>query len=90
VTSIAAARNGKGYWLLAADGGVFSFGVTFHGSLPGRGIDAFATQIKPTSNGGGYYILAADGRVFGLGNTKSTSSTAYVPSSFTVDMHFGS
>jgi hypothetical protein len=33
---ITAAPDGKGYWLVASDGGVFTFGdATFHGSAVG-------------------------------------------------------
>ena len=34
VRSMTAAANGKGYWMVADDGGIFAFNVPFEGSLP--------------------------------------------------------
>ena len=37
IVGIASTPDGKGYWLTAADGGVFSFGdATFYGSMGGQ------------------------------------------------------
>jgi hypothetical protein len=37
VVGMAATPDGKGYWLVAADGGVFSFGdAQFYGSMGGQ------------------------------------------------------
>src|SRR5581483_8184447 len=36
MVAIAAPPDGRGYWLLARDGGVFSFGVLFHARAPAR------------------------------------------------------
>ena len=39
VVGIAATPNGKGYWLVASDGGVFSYGdATYQGSMEGRSL----------------------------------------------------
>ena len=36
--TVAADAAGTGYWLIGADGGVFSFGsASYHGSVPGAG-----------------------------------------------------
>ena len=41
VVQIAASPNGKGYWLAATDGGVFSFGgAPFEGSMGGQRVNA--------------------------------------------------
>jgi hypothetical protein len=41
VVGIVTTPDGKGYWLVAADGGVFSFGsAPFEGSMGGRHINA--------------------------------------------------
>jgi len=63
--------SGAGYWLLGADGGVFSFGVPFWGSIPGIGICSLAApgvQMRSTATGGGYWLLGADGGVFSFGD----------------------
>ena len=54
-----------GYWLWAADGGVFAFGAPFHGSpyadihLQGR----TAVDFRVISGGDGYEVEDSDGRV---------------------------
>jgi hypothetical protein len=61
--------TGKGYWLLASDGGLFSFGdAAFFGSLPGSGISSPAVAMRPTRTGGGYLIVAATGAVVNYGD----------------------
>jgi hypothetical protein len=61
--------TGKGYWLLASDGGLFSFGdAAFFGSLPGSGINSPAVAMRPTKTGGGYLIVAATGAVVNFGD----------------------
>ena len=52
------------------DGGVFSFAVPFHGSVPGIGLCAApsAIELRPTSTGRGYYALADDGDVIAFGD----------------------
>ena len=66
--AIAASPDGKGYWLLAADGGVFSFGVPFHGSVPARQPYANAVELRVTDSGAGYYVAGRDGAVFAFGD----------------------
>ena len=38
----------QGYWLVAGDGGIFSFGVPFYGSVPGTGL----CNLAPASRSG--------------------------------------
>jgi hypothetical protein len=66
--AIAASPDGKGYWLLARDGGVFSFGVPFHGSVPERQSYAQAVELRATASGAGYYVAGGDGAVFAFGD----------------------
>lgn len=63
--------TGKGYWVFAADGGVFAYGdAKYLGSLPGNGIKPVAGIVDgaPTPTDGGYWLLGADGGVFAFGN----------------------
>jgi hypothetical protein len=54
-----------GYDLVGSDGGVFSFGGAFHGSLPALGVHANdITGIVSTTAGTGYFLVGADGGVF--------------------------
>jgi hypothetical protein len=71
IVGIAATPRGAGYWLAAADGGVFSYGkARFHGSMGGRHLTQPIVGIAATSHGGGYWLVAADGGVFSFGNAR--------------------
>ena len=74
VSGMASAPDGLGYWLVAADGGVFSFGdAVFAGTTsdfgPGPGFSASAPVRGMAADpvGGGYWLVASDGRVFACG-----------------------
>jgi hypothetical protein len=67
VVGMAAAPAGGGYWLVAADGGVFAFEAPFDGSLGGRTLEAPVVGITATVNGAGYRSVAGDGGVFDFG-----------------------
>jgi len=56
-----------GYWLVAADGGVFSYDAPFFGSTGGTHLNRPVVGIMPTSDGSGYRLVAADGGVFSFG-----------------------
>jgi peptidoglycan/xylan/chitin deacetylase (PgdA/CDA1 family) len=61
----AATPDGSGYWEVASDGGVFSFGdAAFHGSMGGLPINAPVVGMAATPDGGGYWEVASDGGVF--------------------------
>jgi hypothetical protein len=69
------ASTGDGYWLVAADGGVFSFGdAKFHGSLADDHLNA--PVVGMASSGDGYWLVAADGGVFTFGNAGFHGSLA--------------
>jgi hypothetical protein len=69
IVAIAATPDGGGYWLVAADGGVFTFGdATFEGSLGNLTLNAPIVGIAATPDGGGYWLVAADGGVFTFGD----------------------
>ncbi|HVF76248.1 MAG TPA: PKD domain-containing protein [Acidimicrobiales bacterium] len=58
-----------GYWLGAADGGVFSFGdATFYGSMGGMALNQPIADMVATPDGEGYWLLGQDGGVFTFGN----------------------
>jgi hypothetical protein len=68
IVAIAAHPDGRGYWLLGQDGGVFAFDVPFHGSVPGRRAYHGAVELRATETGGGYYVAGEDGAVFAFGD----------------------
>ncbi|HVM09573.1 MAG TPA: M23 family metallopeptidase [Acidimicrobiales bacterium] len=65
------ARAGAGYYVLGADGGIFTFGAApFLGSVPGLDLKSKVTALRlsSTSTGLGYHILGADGGIFTFGD----------------------
>ena len=75
VTSQASGGVG-GYWLAAADGGVFSFGnAGFHGSLGAVHLAQPVVGMAATSDAGGYWLVASDGGVFSFGDAGFHGST---------------
>ncbi|MGI8907554.1 MAG: N-acetylmuramoyl-L-alanine amidase [Candidatus Sumerlaeaceae bacterium] len=65
---IARTSNGGGYWIVAADGGVFSFGnAGFYGALPGQVTvnNIVGMAARPQSDG--YWLVGSDGGVFSFG-----------------------
>ena len=58
-----------GYWLVASDGGVFSFGSAgFDGSMGGKFLDAPMVGMARTTDDGGYWTVASDGGIFSFGD----------------------
>jgi hypothetical protein len=69
-------RSGLGYWLLASDGGVFTFGQAhFYGSTGNLRLKAPIIQMVSTPSGRGYWLLAFDGGVFSFGDAHFFGST---------------
>lgn len=61
--------SGKGYYIIAADGGVFSFGdAIFYGSMGGKPLAASIVNAHSTPTGKGYWLVAEDGGVFSFGD----------------------
>ena len=76
----AATSDGGGYWEVAADGGIFSFGdAAFHGSMGGLPLNAPIVGMAATSNGGGYWEVAADGGIFSFGDAAFHGSMGGLP-----------
>jgi hypothetical protein len=66
-----------GYWLVAADGGVFTFGsARFAGSAASRPLNRPVVSLAPTSTGDGYWLVAEDGGVFTFGDATYRGSAA--------------
>jgi subtilisin family serine protease len=71
VTSFSTAASATGYWMVASDGRVYSFGgAPFLGS-PRRSLaPGSAVDLEPTPSDGGYWIADAAGGVYGYGNAR--------------------
>jgi len=64
-----ASQSVPAYWLVAADGGIFSFGgLPFYGSMGGHPLNAPMVGMAPTVDHGGYWEVAADGGIFSFGD----------------------
>ena len=80
VVGMAPTATGDGYWLVAADGGLFAFGdAVFYGSIPGvlppgATLDEPIVGIVSTVTGNGYWMIAADGGVFAFGDAEFLGS----------------
>jgi hypothetical protein len=63
-----ATADGKGYWEVRSDGGVFAFGdAAFAGSMGGVRLNAPVVGMIRNPVGSGYWLAAADGGVFAFG-----------------------
>jgi len=62
--------DGKGYWMVGSDGGVFAFGdAPYLGSLPGLHVHVDNIRaVVPTADGKGYWMVGSDGGVFAFGD----------------------
>ena len=79
IVGIAATPDGAGYWLVAADGGIFAYGdAQFHGSTGGLRLSQPIVGMAPTLNGDGYWLVAADGGIFAFGDAQFYGSLGNV------------
>ncbi|HEY2214357.1 MAG TPA: hypothetical protein VGH31_04810, partial [Acidimicrobiales bacterium] len=69
IVSITVDPSTGGYWLLAKDGGVFTFNAPFFGSTGGMKLAQPVVGLVPSANGLGYLLFAADGGIFNFGNS---------------------
>jgi outer membrane protein assembly factor BamB len=57
------------YWMVASDGGIFSFGnAAFAGSTGGTPLNRPVVGMAPTASKSGYWLVASDGGIFAFGN----------------------
>jgi hypothetical protein len=69
IVGMAASPSGQGYWLVALDGGVFSFGdAGFFGSHGGSHLNQPIVDMAATPDGHGYWLVASDGGIFTYGD----------------------
>ena len=87
VVGMAALAGQGGYWLVASDGGVFSYGnAQFYGSTGSLRLNAPVVGMAATPDGGGYWLVASDGGIFSYGNAQFYGSAASVPGQDIVGM----
>jgi hypothetical protein len=72
----AAATTVPSYWLVASDGGIFSFGgAPFYGSTGSITLNRPIVGMAGTPDGGGYWLVASDGGIFSYGDAGFYGST---------------
>jgi hypothetical protein len=70
-TRPAAAASVPAYWLVAADGGIFSFGgLPFYGSMGNKPLWAPVVGMASTPDHHGYWEVASDGGIFSFGDAR--------------------
>ncbi len=66
----------SGYWLVASDGGIFSYGdATFFGSTGAMTLNKPIVGMAATPDGKGYWLVASDGGIFSYGDATFFGST---------------
>ena len=73
---MASTPSGHGYWIVASDGGIFTYGdAGFFGSTGGTALNAPIVGMATTADGGGYWLVASDGGIFAFGAAAFWGST---------------
>ena len=72
VVGMVPTTDGRGYFMVASDGGVFAFGdARFEGSCPGiGGCSGAAVAVVPDATGNGYWIVTQTGNVYTFGDAR--------------------
>ncbi len=79
IVGMASTPDGKGYWLVAADGGIFTFGdAAFYGSTGGMTLNRPIVGMASTPDGQGYWLVAADGGIFSFGDATFEGSAGAI------------
>jgi hypothetical protein len=68
------------YWMVASDGGIFSFGnAGFFGSTGGMALNQPIVGMAATADHGGYWLVASDGGIFAFGDANFFGSQGGSP-----------
>ena len=79
IVGIAATGDGGGYWLVASDGGIFSYGdAQFYGSTGAIHLNKPIVGMAVTPDAGGYWLVASDGGIFSYGDAQFYGSTGAI------------
>jgi hypothetical protein len=76
IVGMASTGDGAGYWLVASDGGIFSYGdAQFYGSTGALRLNQPIVGMAPNPDGNGYWLVASDGGIFSFGHAPFYGST---------------
>jgi hypothetical protein len=79
IVGMAATPSGRGYWLVASDGGLFAFGdAAFYGSTGAMTLNKPIVGMAATRSGRGYRLVASDGGLFAFGDAAFHGSTGAI------------
>ena len=79
LVGMVATGDQQGYWLVASDGGVFSYGdAAFYGSTGNIHLNRPIVGLSSTPDGKGYWLVASDGGVFSYGDAAFYGSTGSI------------
>jgi SpoIID/LytB domain protein len=79
VVGMARTPDGQGYWLVASDGGIFSYGdASYFGSTGAIALNQPIVGMASTPDGRGYWLVASDGGVFSFGDAGFFGSTGSI------------
>jgi glucose/arabinose dehydrogenase len=71
IVGFASTPGGTGYWLVASDGGIFTFGdARFFGSAGALRLNRPIVGMARTPSGNGYWLVASDGGIFTFGDAR--------------------
>ena len=80
IVGMAATPDGKGYWLVASDGGIFNYGdAGFAGSTGSLPLNKPIVGMAATPDGKGYWLVASDGGIFNYGDAVFAGSAGSLP-----------
>jgi hypothetical protein len=79
IVGMATTPSGGGYWMVATDGGVFSYGdANFYGSTGNIHLNKPIVGMAATPDGKGYWMVASDGGIFSFGDANFYGSTGNI------------
>ena len=76
IVGMAATPDGGGYWLVASDGGIFTYGdAQFYGSTGSMVLNKPVVGMAARRTARGYWLVASDGGIFSYGDARFFGST---------------
>ena len=79
IVDMVPSRDRHGYWMVASDGGIFSYGDTrFFGSTGALTLNKPIVGLSPTNDQSGYWMVASDGGIFSYGDANFYGSTGAI------------
>src|SRR5580704_4413304 len=69
IVGLVQTADARGYWLVGADGGIFTFGnAAYYGSTGNLLLNQPIVGLAAAPDGHGYWLVAADGGIFTFGS----------------------